>query len=94
MRLYQSACRLHREGEKSEKIQGDLLSGKVVRLNKNMLLGTITGPAFEAEISTERGEGIVRFLLTRQGLGEPDEDGKEATAAPLLPPRSPKALPN
>jgi hypothetical protein len=33
-----------------------------------MLLGTIGGPAFEAQLETERGAGKVRFLLTRDGL--------------------------
>jgi hypothetical protein len=87
-RLYQSAFHLHKSGETSEKIQGDLLSGKVVRLDKDMMLGTIVGPAFEAEIATERGDGIVRFLLTRQGLGEDDDRD------PVPAPRTPRHLLN
>lgn len=67
-RLYQAAYRLHCSAGNVEKLQGDLLSGKVVRLDRDVALGSITGPAFEAEIATERGEGLVRFLLTRQGL--------------------------
>lgn len=76
--LYQAAYRLHRSHETVEKLQGHLLSGRVVALGREVALGSVVGPAFEAEISTERGEGLVRFLLTRQGLGE-DED------APLPP---------
>lgn len=49
-------------------VAGDLVSGVVRNLRKEMLLGTIAGPAFEAELETERGSGKVRFLLTRQGL--------------------------
>jgi hypothetical protein len=40
----------------------------VVNLRKEVSLGGISGPAFEAEIETERGSGVVRFVLTRQGL--------------------------
>jgi hypothetical protein len=49
-------------------VGGDLLAGKVRNLKKDVHLGGISGPAFEAEIDTERGSGVVRFLLTRQGL--------------------------
>lgn len=87
LRLYQAALRLHRQDQKVEKLQGDLLSGRVVALGKDMLLGSVAGPAFEAEISTERGEGRVRFLLTRQGLNE-DEPPE-----PLSPPRPPAFAP-
>lgn len=80
-RLYQAAHRLHRSGESLERLQGDLLTGKVVRLQKDLVLGSVSGPAFEAEIATERGEGRVQFLLTRQGLGE-DESAPTAKAAP------------
>lgn len=76
-RLYQAAYRLHHARENVEKLQGELLQGRVVRLQKDMVLGSVTGPAFEAEIATERGDGVVRFLLTRQGLGE-DDDGDAA----------------
>jgi hypothetical protein len=33
-----------------------------------MQLGAISGPGFEASLETERGSGVVRYLLTRQGL--------------------------
>ncbi len=73
LRLYQAAYRLHHRQENTETVQGDLLSGKVIRLGKDLALGTVTGPAFEAEISTTQGEGRVHFLLTRQGLELGDE---------------------
>lgn len=90
LRLYQAAYRLHHTGQDVERLQGDLLRGKVTRLHKDLALGTVTGPAFEAEISTELGEGRVHFLLTRQGLELGDEalqaghgeDGTPAFAAP------------
>ena len=73
MRLFQAAYRLHKRQENVERITGDLLNGKVVRLQRDMALGSVTGPAFEADISTPPGEGRVHFLLTRQGLELADE---------------------
>lgn len=73
MRLFQAAYRLHKRDESVERLHGDLLTGKVVRLGRDMVLGSVSGPAFEAEISTPHGEGRVHFLLTRQGLEVADE---------------------
>ncbi len=86
MRLYQAAYRLYKTRQDVERIQGDLLTGKVVRLHKDLVLGTVAGPAFEAEVSTELGEGHVHFLLTRQGLElgeENDPEGRGEPAADL-----------
>lgn len=68
MCLHEAAWELHRKGGSEGQVAGDLVSGKVLNLKKDVLLGTIGGPAFEAEIETERGAGVVRFLLTREGL--------------------------
>ena len=68
MTLHQAALELYRTDGTVSEVAGDLISGKVRNLRKNVLLGHIAGPAFEAEIETERGAGMVRFLLTRQGL--------------------------
>lgn len=77
MTLHQAAYELYRRGDAVRPVAGDLLSGKVHNLRKDVQMGAITGPAFEAEIETERGSGVVRFLLTRQGLElleqQPDE---------------------
>lgn len=83
-RLYQAAYRLYKQDLKMERLAGDLLSGKVVRLPQDMVLGSIAGPAFEAEISTERGEGLVQFLLTRQGLEEDDDVPMPKPSRPQL----------
>ena len=85
LRLYQAAFRLHRSGENVERLQGDLLRGKVVRLHKDLAIGSVVGPAFEAEISTEAGEGVVHFLLTRQGLEQGEEDAASGQMQPGLP---------
>lgn len=68
MCLHQAAYELYRTGGSVGEVLGDLTSGKVRNLKKDVLLGTLAGPAFEADLETERGPGKVRFLLTRQGL--------------------------
>ena len=68
MTLHQAAYDLYQRGAGTTPVAGDMLQGRVTNLRKDMLLGTIAGPAFEARIETERGKGTVRFLLTRQGL--------------------------
>jgi hypothetical protein len=84
MTLHQTAYDLYQRGDSVGQVAGDLISGKVHNLRKEVHLGGIAGPAFEAEIDTERGSGVVRFLLTRQGL-------EMMQAAP--PPLRPKARP-
>jgi len=70
-RLHQSAYELYRTDQSVAELNGDdglVVSGEVRNLKKNALLGTVSGPAFEARLDTERGEGIVRFLLTQSGI--------------------------
>ncbi len=66
--LHQAAYDLYRTDGAAAPVAGDVVSGRVRNLRKEMLLGTIGGPAFEAELETERGPGKVRFLLTRDGI--------------------------
>jgi hypothetical protein len=66
--LYEAAFDLHTKDGKQKKVAGDTLSGTVRNLKKHALIGTIGGPTFEADVETDRGKGLVRFLLTRQGL--------------------------
>ncbi len=66
--LHQAAYDLYTRDAGAAPVAGDLVSGRVRNLRRDMLLGTIAGPAFEAELETERGPGKVRFLLTRQGI--------------------------
>jgi hypothetical protein len=66
--LHETAYDLYTRGAGAKSVAGDMVTGRVRNLRKDMLLGTIGGPAFEAELETERGAGKVRFLLTRQGL--------------------------
>ena len=68
MRLHRAALDLYRRDDGLAKLQGDLVQGEVRNLKKDLLLGTLGGPGFEARLDTERGAGVVRFLLTRQGI--------------------------
>jgi hypothetical protein len=66
--LHQAAVDLYRRDVGFGPVAGDVVSGRVVNLKKSLSLGSISGPAFEAELDTARGSGKVRYLLTRQGL--------------------------
>src|SRR5262249_26176161 len=67
-RLYPCALELHTKGRKTARGTGDLASGHVRAQGKVLSLGSISGPAFEADLETPKGRLEVRFLLTRQGL--------------------------
>ncbi len=66
--LHQAAVDLYQRDAGFGPVAGDVVSGRVVNLRKSLSLGSIVGPAFEAELDTARGSGKVRYLLTRQGL--------------------------
>ena len=68
LRLHNAALDLYRRDDGVARVQGDLVQGEVRNLKKDLLLGTLGGPGFEAHLDTERGAGVVRFLLTRQGI--------------------------
>lgn len=68
MALYHAGCDLYWGNPGAGEIAGDIVSGKVRSLQKHVVLGAFAGPAFEAHLETERGPGIVRFLITRHGL--------------------------
>lgn len=67
-RLYRAAIALETEQRGVEKLSGDLALGEVRRLGKTLALGSLTGPAFDAELDTPSGSGRVRFLVTEQAL--------------------------
>lgn len=90
MCLHQAAYELFKRNDAQGQVAGDFISGKVRNLRKEVQVGGIGGPAFEAEIETERGSGVVRFFLTRQGLDL--MEGKVAEAAAHVPPRRPQYL--
>ena len=66
--LHRIAFDLYRTGGTLGQLDRDDAHGEVRNLKKEALMGTIGGPVFEADLETPRGKGLVRFLLTRQGL--------------------------
>src|SRR5215467_11230798 len=68
MSLYYAGCDLYERNQEAGEVAGDLLSGKLRRLKEHVVFGNFSGPAYEARIDTERGPGVVRFLITREGL--------------------------
>ncbi len=66
--LYEAAFELHAGDLPAREVAGDFVSGTVRNLRQHVVLGSIAGPSFEADLETERGKGLVRFLLTREGL--------------------------
>src|SRR5688572_21815431 len=80
MALYHVAYELHGSGAGEGEVSAKLAHGKVTNLRKDVLLGTIGGPAFEAALETERGQAQVRFMLTRNGLQLREEQEKDAAA--------------
>lgn len=66
--LHRVAMELYQRGDSVGVIDQGLAHGQVKNSRKEAVIGTITGPVFEAELETERGKGEVRFILTRQGL--------------------------
>jgi hypothetical protein len=77
--LHLAALDLYRRDQGAGPVVGEVVKGRVVNLKRSLSLGTLTGPAFEAELETARGSGKVRYLLTRQGL---DLLGVEPPARP------------
>ncbi len=66
--LHDAALELYRKDAGVQRVAGEVVTGRVVNLRKTLQLGAISGPAFEAKLETARGSGIVRYLLTTQGL--------------------------
>ena len=66
--LHRVAADLYENNDSAGLIDHQLAHGTVKNLNREAVVGTVVGPTFEAELETERGKGLVRFILTRQGL--------------------------
>ncbi len=66
--LHRIALDLYRRSEDEGHIDHNLAHGVLRNLRNEAVIGATSGPIFEADLETERGQGQVRFLLTRQGL--------------------------
>jgi len=67
-RLARAAFDLYASDGATQRLKGGLCEGEVRNLRQELLLGTIPGHAFEAEVDTETGSTRVRYLLTQQGI--------------------------
>ncbi len=81
--LHRVALDLYQAGHSTGAVDHQLAHGQVKNLQKEAAIGSICGPVFEAELETERGAGLVRFMLTRQGL-ELMADRAAGKAPPFL----------
>ncbi|MBX7100259.1 MAG: hypothetical protein K1X89_21260 [Myxococcaceae bacterium] len=68
MTLYRVALDLHEREASVGTVDLPTATGQVTNTRRHAMLGTIGGPMFEAELETERGKGMVRYLLTREAL--------------------------
>jgi hypothetical protein len=84
MSLYLVARDLHGNDLPAGEVMDELAQGRVRNLRKVFAIGSITGPGFEADLETERGKGLVRFLITREGLARPRDDRRPKSKAALL----------
>ena len=83
MRLYRAALSLYGSGGGVEKLAGDLAQGEVRRLGSTQAMGSLVGPAFEADLDTPSGSGRVRFLVTEQALRHEGLDERPPPSRPL-----------
>jgi hypothetical protein len=83
MSLYQVAVGLHRGGQLRGELTLETAQGRVRNLKRSFALGAIAGPAFEADVETEQGQGRVRFLVTRQGLDRGERASRRQARAEL-----------
>ncbi len=66
--LFEAACEMILAGEKSRKIRSDHYEGTVTTENKEGAMGSISGMEFLATISSNEGEGQIKFLIRDSDL--------------------------
>ena len=74
LKLYETAVALHVERRESEPVAGDEGVGTVRALGRELLLGTIAGPGFEAQLDTPTGRCEVSYIVTKVGLAHAAEE--------------------
>lgn len=70
MTLYEAAAELHRTDGASRAIAGDTVSGRVKNLRQSAVLGTLSGPTFEARVESDEGDISVKYILTDEGVAK------------------------
>jgi len=66
--LYDAACEMVAAKQEHAEIRSGVVTGTIRNLGKDVLIGTLSGPLFEADVVAAGTSGHVRFLVTRQGL--------------------------
>ena len=74
LKLYETAVGLHLERKESASLAGDDGVGTVRAVGRELLLGVISGPCFEAQIDTASGRCTVSYIVTREGLAHAEEE--------------------
>ena len=74
LKLYETAVGLHLERKESASLAGDDGVGTVRAVGRELLLGAISGPGFEAQIDTVAGRCTVSYNVTREGLAHAEEE--------------------
>jgi len=70
-RLLREAYDLYRKDRDGAELDAEadlVLTGEMKNLKRDVALGVFVGPAFEANVETERGKGTIRFVVTREGI--------------------------
>ena len=66
--LYDAACEMVAARQEHAELRSAAVTGTIRNVGKDAVVGTFSGPLFEADVITAGTSGHVRFLLTRQGL--------------------------
>jgi len=68
-RLLYHATEMYLEQESERKVKGDAFEGVLHDTGKHRHTGAFYGEEFEAELDTDHGKSIVRFLVTERVNG-------------------------
>lgn len=71
--LYDAACEMLEAKEEEAELRSPVVTGSIRNLGSDVVVGTLGGPLFEADVISEGTSGHVRFLVTRQGLALHEE---------------------
>lgn len=74
LRLYETAVALHADRKESAPFSGDEGVGTVRAVGRELLLGSIAGPGFEAQVDAPTGRCDVSYIVTKEGLDHADEE--------------------
>jgi len=71
--LYDAACEMLDARQEEALLRSAIVTGSIKNLGTDVVVGTLGGPLFEADVIAGGTSGQVRFLVTRQGLALREE---------------------